>query len=417
MVGETSLHDNPAYTLAKVSWREIKSDNKGSRFVPGEVETLPARFLLEAMEYGMHLDPPEDFKTRPLLSRNEQWRMNVEIVILNYFGKDEGDEDLSKMLSHEQIGKIDPERQVSKERVRQIIKETLRLMHSNSPDYLQHKYPLHGLLEQTDRPAFMVMRKGITRAIAARVIQKATYDSLRTEGFSVQGLSDARRILPEYGLEVPRNPSIGKYRQLMVDLQALSQNDPFDKKQHVLDRIDRYALDHHRAELKPHYCSVSDIARQAGLTVVRQSGEYNLILQVLSERVVNTRSIASEVKSGNQMGIWYSHIILALDKEQALKVLQSDPRLDSLRRQAVVQITGERVDKLPTTTHLPGQDYKIVAGLLRQLGLRSSGTGFSMLQILEGCPVPVFKYEGMHFYPSNMEDPLLEFLKNSKVIQ
>ena len=87
------------YSSAIVSWREVTSDNLGSRFVrmeglekdSFELETPFNRFLIRAIETGVHLKVPKAgaFNTRG-------WERVVDMMIIRAFGKDEGEGALQK---------------------------------------------------------------------------------------------------------------------------------------------------------------------------------------------------------------------------------------------------------------------------------------------------------------------------------
>lgn len=396
---------------------EVRTDNLGSRFVKieglerdvYEVETLPARFLLEALGSGAHLKMPKN------RSAQKQWDRNIDLTILNYFGKEEGDEPLSSGFSHQQIGGLDPERPIGRERVRQVVSKTIKSLHFNCPDYLKQKYPLKEILDKIDRPYFMINHAGITRQIAEASLKGASYEDLRKRGYSNESLSQPRSILSDYHLKVSYDPGWNRHLTLVDDLKAVKADDPKDNKQQLLERITPAHFDRIK-EFKTYCLTVSDLIREAGLHFTnRKKGGFNLVLQSLSEAGINWRAVPHEVKSGPQQGFIYYHIILAVDKEEALQILQNDPRLEPLRREIVQQVLGERVDRLPTSWELvKHKGYQGVGSLVRQLGQRGGRRGFNMMQILEGCQVPVFvlKNKSGYYYPINRGEQLEEFLKS-----
>lgn len=396
---------------------KIEVDNLGSRFVKMEglkkpsfeIETPFARFLTKALEVGVYSEAPRNITKKDW---ERIWGRMMDIMIISTFGKAEGREALEKRFSEEEIGKeIFPAEKgpITRERVRQLLKEGTRYLYQASSDDLKQQYP--DLLNQKEMEYhFMVRKPGPTRAIAGAILQGATYQDLVKRGFSSFDLFFIRRTLSNYGLEVP--DFSGKYQQLQDDLRFVKTDDPPDTKQRVLDRINRHFMSRFE-EYRIYYLTISDLAKMTNLHFFRRSDEHKLILQVLSEAGINQSSVLNEVKSGKQKGFRYTHIILTIDKDRALVALRQDPRLEPLRREVVKQICGGKVDQLPTTGQLvKGEEYRKVGSLLRQLGLRSSGTHFSMESLLVGCPVPVFKTATHYCYSVSVEQPLLEFLRN-----
>lgn len=409
------------YSSAIISWRQVSPDNLGSRFVKMEglekdifeLETLPCRFLLEALEHGAHLKLPRIIgKKGERGPTQQQWERRLKITILNFFGKVEGDDALSQGFSYEDIGKIDPERSITRERVRQLVNKTISQLHANLPDYLKHKYSLRELLEQIEKPQVMTDKAGTSRKIAEAVLKGANYEDLRKE-HSISRLQEARNVLSEYNLEVPYDPERIKYQILAEDLGTVQPDDSKDKKQEFLERATRSFKRGFPEEFKTYYLTVSELAKELDLHFGRHKGGINLVLQSLSEVGINLRTMTQILGSGKNQGlIRHYYIILAVDREKALKTLQNDLRLEPLRRAVVKQVFGQKVDQLPTTWELAeGNKYRSVGSLVNQLGKRT-GRWLNIEQLLEGCLMPVFKISKGYYYPAEMSGQMEEFLRS-----
>lgn len=334
-VYEAPFFDNSGDTLAVVSWRDITADDIGSRFVGMELETLPSRFLLEALKHGVHLKRP-----RMIIGGIEvhgptqkQWNRSLDIALLDYFGKVEGNEALSQMLSYDEIGKINPERPISRERVRYIIGRTIRQLHPSLPDYLKYKYPLEKVLGQIDRPQFMTDQTGATRRIAEAVLKVASYQDL-IAGFSDNNMSLARKILDQYGLHVPYLEAREATLKLIKDLKALTGSEDQLIIREVFNRINPYFRAHHKELFNTFCLLISNLCDLAGLKKSFGPGNdlVGPILQALDNLGIVYGQIIQEVKSGPQKGFHRILYILDAQKEQAIAGLQADPSLARFKK-------------------------------------------------------------------------------------
>lgn len=108
VVFSSTFPQDSEHTFAIASWREVRPDKLGSRFVqmvgPAidryEFETPFARFLTKALETRTHFRIPKRLK-------EAQWDRMIDIMIVSTFGKREGkDGSLEQRFSLERIGEI-----------------------------------------------------------------------------------------------------------------------------------------------------------------------------------------------------------------------------------------------------------------------------------------------------------------------
>lgn len=420
-VSRATFFDDLEDTLAIVSWREVKVDNLGARFVQMEglekdifeLETPSSRFLQKALELGLHLNKPGT----PGLTRSG-WDRLMERVIISTFGKAAGtDEALARQFDLTETGEIFPgiDGPVTNEAVRQSLQKGFSYLYGVSPDYLKRQYPdLLDLIVREDR--FMVSKAGRTRLVSNSILGGATYQDLIEKGSDGTDLFHARIILSGYGLKVPNRPEYGQYQSLVDDLRTIKADDPIDKKQQLLERITRSFTGHYSKIFKTFCLTVSDLAKETGLHFTMQKGEFGLLLQALSGANINWGVIPYEVKSGPQQGLNYYYFILVVDKGQALAVLSKDPRLEPLRKEVVVQVGGGKLDQLPSTWQLdPKRGYESIDKLLTMLGLPriKRGSKITMEQLLDGCPAPVFRIKSnrVNYYDISQQEQMKVFMK------
>lgn len=210
-------------------------DNLGSRFVEitglerprFELETPLTRFLVQALEMGVHLVEPDV----PGLT-NAKWERMVDIVILSTFGKEEekevdGEEaaekeqrrretPLERRFSLAELGEVFTDTRKSsgrseppgntllytRERARQLIRDGVTYFYQMSPQSLKQQYPdlLSNLRRNKD--SFMVEKAGITRGIAGMVLSGTAVKGVGSK-YRSSDIGHRRKILEMYGLIVP----------------------------------------------------------------------------------------------------------------------------------------------------------------------------------------------------------------------
>lgn len=312
-------------------------DTLGSRFVRVKAEGLEgnsfelstpfSRFLAQALEREVHLTILQSL----VETKRENWKRIIDIICTYAFGKVGGDQALEKKLSMEEVGGIFPSKKgaLTRARVGQVITEGTNFLYHASPDDLKQQYP--DLLNQiSGKSEFMVDKSGKTRAVAIAVLQGATYQDLKDQGFAAGGLADASEILARYNLYVPYPEEKGAaYRKLIDDLKALTGKEERQLIKQVLDRITYNFYRNHRQDFKTYCLVISDLCTLAGLKRLNgpASGSNKSILQTLDNLGIPYSQITNEVTSNNQhKGIQRIYYILAAQKEMAAEGLM-DPRL------------------------------------------------------------------------------------------
>lgn len=110
-----------------------------------------------------------------------------------------------------------------------------------------------------------------------------------------------------------------------------------------------------------------------------------------------------------------NYFLLRRDLERAREAFLSDSTLGKFRENPVTQTCGPKVDKLPNTTDIQRSgNYLHPSALLREFGIKVRGrwAKYKVAQFLTAdCPVPIFRYRDMSYYPSVYQDQLRQFFK------
>lgn len=222
--------------------------------------------------------------------------------------------------------------------------------------------------------------------------------------------------MTEFGLDVPYS-EVGKYyKQLVTDLQGLTGQEDREQIQAVLDRIKRSFLNYYKKEYKAYCISIRNLCREAGLHITGSKGDDSLIVSVLDSLGIAHGVVFHEVKSDPHKGFKRTNFILAAQSTQVIAGLIADERLKSLRINPVSQMSGQKLDQLPTTWQLAQKEgYEKLGVLLKNLGLPAIGGGNKITpqKWLDGCPVVVVteKSHRSYYYPTGQEEQLKAFLQ------
>lgn len=309
----------------------VEIDTLGSRFVKVEAEGLKgdsfelstpfSRFLAKALEREVHLKILQSLNEK----QQENWKRRLDIVCVYTYGKVGGNEALEKKLSMEETGEIFPYhgKALTRARVGQIIIEATNFLYQASPVDLRQQYP--NLLNQTGKEngEFMTKKTGITRAIAAAVLQGATYQDLSIKGFTGRGLVDFRKTLAKYGLSVPYPEE--RYRMLIEDLKALTGKEEKQQIQQVLDRINYDFYHNYHQEFKLYCLLVSDLCTLTGLKRLNgpASGSNKDILQILDRLGIAHSQVIHEATSKGRKIIQRVYFVLAVQQKDAEEKLRN----------------------------------------------------------------------------------------------
>jgi hypothetical protein len=110
------------------------------------------------------------------------------------------------------------------------------------------------------------------------------------------------------------------------------------------------------------------------------------------------------------------YFITRYDLEPVRKLLLGHQDLQRYRSPAVVQIGGPDNINIPNTSAIKhGNDYDTVIRLLNSLGIRlNQNNCHTVEELIAGtdCPVAIFKYGEIYYFPKSGREKLIAYLKN-----
>lgn len=365
-------------------------------------ETRPSArdFLLAARQ-----DPSQPIEKTICDHDDDPFRLRNVLVTLNYVFGDESLDDYREMAGG-----------VSDKRVGQIVKKTLKIIWTNSSADLQKKYPLGNIKSghgSTLKSAIGRSKadSGALAAILNLVSSDDPNEQMKKMGFSSRQICDARVSARKWGFQIPSlNRTKADKERLARDLEE-TQDDT--RVQELLSSIrlhfyevncrgENSLLATLKEAVSGYHVSPRDFAAFAG--VLKKTG---VPLTVIEREIVPYRRHNSYVQR--------YYFFLRRDLKRARGAFLSDSTLEKFRENPVTQTCGPKVDKLPSTTDVQRSgNYKHPGPLLRELGIEVKGrwARYKLAQFLtDDCPIPVFRYRGLSFYPSVYQDQLRDFFK------
>lgn len=303
-------------------------------------------------------------------------------------------------------------RGLTRERMRQVIKQAVAKLHAAAPAELRERYPLDQFAFGKPKTETTAYRASETRGGNLRIIFQAaragkTAQEIKQDAqLSTWRLAHARQSGKKYGVAIPYQ-SIVYTEEFRRSLEEF--NDPEttpEKRQTILDMIGIDYADSHSNEPDSPLVKLSDLLKEANFHIVGRGGLIN-IAQVLRDAGIPVGLIEKKgKKSMHRYGF-----IAAIDRERALTVLQEEPSLDPLRKNPVELIAGTAVE-IPTTYGLQGENFqsltKVIGKVLHGKLIRS---GISYRDIIgTDCPVAIFRHGTGYYARTENAEVLSEYL-------
>lgn len=278
-------------------------------------------FLKAVIANGAHLKKPERLT-------EETWIERRSITAI-YF---------SSVARYEKLGLI---YNLSRERIRQIIGETLTDFHLALPDPVKDQFPLHEILSS----------QGKTKDRQYKALLEGKYNrlvELLEEGLDITQLADRLKLneqlvkrrllfLKGLGLKIPEFPRKGvDVKKLLAQLQDQSLHDA--KVQQLLDQVTSSAYSVGTLGDNPILIPVVKVASEAGFHSIARNGPK--FTQALKDAKIPLGILKREVKTGPQKGTLNYHFIASHHKERARQILLGDPNLKRFLENPVSQIRG-----------------------------------------------------------------------------
>lgn len=370
-----------------------------------EKERLKPRLSARDFLLAARQDPSQPIEKTICDHDDDPFRLRNVLVTLNYVFGDGSFDDYREMAGG-----------VSDKRVQQIVKKTLKTIWTNSSADLQKQYPLenikpgHGftLKSAIERSK---ARSGALVAILNLVGSDDPNEQMKKMGFSSRQICEARVSARKWGYQVPSvNCTKTDSAVLAQNLEEV-QND--NKVQRLLSSGRLYFCQENcrgqdsllitlKEAVSGYHVSPRNFAPFAG--ALKKTG---VPLTVIEREI-------SPYRRHNYLVQRY-YFLLRRDLDRARGAFLSDSTLEKFRENPVTQTCGPKVDKLPNTTDIQRSgNFKHPSALLRELGIEVKGrwARYRLAQFLtDDCPIPVFRYRGLSYYPSVYQDQLMEFFK------
>lgn len=288
----------------------------------------------------------------------------------------------------------------TRERVRQIVTRTLKLLHTSAPESLQEQYPWESL--STDKQG------RLTAKVAELVTQgKSSHQIQKELGISNKQLNYRRHKLKRRGVKLPPLPPAQE--STLVKFASLNNPDITEEEAaKFLDRIttkSRYSILHEAGLI----VDLSNLTRKAGLFTERR--DIPLIYEELRQQQFPVRKLPP-VKEQNKI-IGYYYFIATITENKAIQLLQEAPQFQHLKENPVKVVAGQ-TDKIPNTNALENSGkFAHIGTLIRVMrGVRlSPSSKIKIADIVDGSPIPVFRYGFCHYYPLEQEEELEKYVK------
>jgi len=360
-------------------------------------------FVTDERVSSVPIDTKVQTPPRSKWTTQAQWERDWEITG-EYLGTD-------KIL--EEIGR---EREISRERVHQIVKRRIGQLHQIQNAEVKSEFSLDQFSYHKPLPVSLRRRRSEARGGLSARIEKALLEGKTIpqieEELKPRQISNARKALRGWGIEIPY-----EYNHILPRIEKLRDPGLTDEeKQKLLDSVGHK----HNSVLKvlssgeePLTIPVSRIGWQAGLFF--RVDKVNFIYALLRSKGVPASSFSHFVRSreGNREKIRRTYyFICASDRDRAIEIINSTKELDQYRVNPVT-ILGKATDRIPRAGELQDSgNYSHLGSLVIEIREKSLGRYIRAENIiLDDCPASVFRYKKSRFYRLDQQKQLRKYLK------
>lgn len=397
--------------LAQLKAQDISQDTGGA--VEGKSFENLRLFIAYDTVASVRLYPPgtkPDYSDKstyfppiPTSMSKENWERGLRMTYDFAFTED----------TLEEIGKRNGN--LSRERVRQIIRRTVINLHASAGQAAWDRFPFDSFdfgkpYTITSRQKMSELHGGTSLNIARMIDQGATIDDIKKE-YTAGQRSNARITLKSWGgtqLERELNP-------ILPQFEGLRRPDATDEQiQTLLDKITNTGR-HQVLKQAGLIIAQSTVARKTGLYI--SGDQVNFVSESLAKEKLPQAKFPHKIKDENGQGkIAYYHIIAAIHEQRATDILQKDRNLDDLRINPVTQIAGPKAERLPNTTQLASEEYESLGNLIGEIrGSRWSGKGkggIKIADIIQGSTIEIYSNSAETLFRKDREAQLRLFLES-----
>lgn len=299
---------------------------------------------------------------------------------------------------------------VTKERVRQIVDETLKSLYEHAPLAVKEKYLPKSLATRKNKTTEQKMRLSLARGGKSVKVAEALAEHQSVKQISEQfgGLAGSRTILKGWGLDLPyvQEPTVEKFSGLGDgDLKPRGT-------QSLLNQVDSHGQ--YRTLLKAGLVfNLTSTARRAGLFAcgrdIARICEALDVNGVPRARVIHSRN----QKVGKKVNVAWYHYIAAKDEARAIAALESFACLEDLRTNPVTVIGNSGRHEIPTTTQLRNHErYEHIGNLIKEMIGRQfqNNNGVTIPDFLEETTARAYSCTSGYYFAKEDRDELVSYL-------
>lgn len=356
---------------------------------------LLQKFVAEAAAQGVHFSIPL-YKRQP----NEVWARQWNILGTYLYTH----------ATYSQLGKV--YKNISRERVRQIVKESAERLYMYSPQELRDRYPVEQLglgkpLSDIERIRRSEVQGGRVKEVLELLQQgKSTKEIQEILGLSRSQVQNLRKTVRHHNktldyIQQSRNSEI---------IEHLTNPDASkDSRQQQLDRLSIHAL--YSKRMKGVVTRLSDLNKQAGLNTGGSHRKKDLVIEAIKTANIPIGVVEKKYKTQ----LMRYGVVANIDSDAVMEVLMHDPTLEPLRKKKyVVQTIGE-TQEVPSASQLTKSDkYLSLRKLLGDPVWRLYCTSNLSIEELFGddLPSPVYLYHNGKYVEESSSDEMRMYILN-----
>jgi hypothetical protein len=319
---------------------------------------------------------------------------------------------LNDAITAEEMRKVFPEssgKLLSKQRIIRASKSFLTKAWMNVGPQMQASYPLEEL--------------HIKKPISLSPVNARIEENFSKEGVNliairdkegITALNEARPIFRNRGIEIPLMPKkTTKYEEFKAKIKAAKN---YKELQEILDNHPIGSLhgyiSKHGKDGKKALMTLSPFLREKGFYCPLK--ELDFFVKKLKKNGIPIRRIdASSKESKYTQTNW---IMLSKRRRKLTEVLRKNPYFQRFNKNPAQIICGNS-EKIPTTYLLRSKQYS--SGMRRVIkeitGYTVGGKGYMKIEgLLQGCPIPVFKFDHRYLYPTARIEELKAFIRSKQ---
>ena len=282
---------------------------------------------------------------------------------------------------------------LTRERIRQIVKETVRKIQANSNQEMQERFPLESFYFGKPQDKVTIGKRiskrhgNLPLKVGGAILKGQSLSEIRRR-FGHRKVYSALHTLRKWGIEIPREKSV---RERFASLANPELSD--QEVQKILDTVTGSAYRYLSRGKNPILTKVSGIARSASLFLTsRDVGLISTVLKKAGIGVGFAPSGSFRRKSGEQIQFRY-HFIRTLDTDRAVNLLKQAPEFEHLKTNPVA-VLGRPSAEIPSCYKLQSGEFAAVMNLVAEIRGRrlNQKSRIKLVKIINAdCPVSVYK--------------------------